>query len=141
VGVVRIEIGPVAGQVAVGVVEIVGCVSQRIGRAGNTLLKKLGVSVYSITEQTDSDTPHGFLLEGMLEVISEFYNMNLASETRKGMVENAKRGFHYGGSPPYGYRIRRRAEMAEKEKTANHEFVKQYINVLEKTIYFNLDLQ
>jgi DNA invertase Pin-like site-specific DNA recombinase len=69
------------------------------------LLKKLGVSVYSITEQTDPETPHGFLLEGMLEVISEFYNMNLSAETRKGMVENAKRGYHNGGSPPYGYRI------------------------------------
>ncbi|GBF32891.1 resolvase domain protein [Desulfocucumis palustris] len=69
------------------------------------LLKKVGVHVYSVTEQTDSETPHGFLLEGMLEVISEFYNMNLASETRKGMVENAKRGYHNGGSPPYGYRV------------------------------------
>lgn len=71
------------------------------------LLKKLGVSVYSITEQTDPETPHGFLLEGILEVISEFYNMNLATETRKGMVENAKRGFHNGGSPPYGYKAHR----------------------------------
>lgn len=69
------------------------------------LLKKLGVSVFSITEQTDPDTPHGFLLEGMLEVISEFYNMNLATETRKGMAENAKRGYHNGGAPPYAYRI------------------------------------
>lgn len=69
------------------------------------LLKKQGVTVYSMTEQTDPETPHGFLLEGMLEVISEFYNMNLANETRKGMVENAKRGYHNGGSPPYGYRI------------------------------------
>jgi len=42
------------------------------------LLKKHGVTVHSATEQTDPDTPHGFLLEGMLEVISEFYNMNLA---------------------------------------------------------------
>ncbi|NPV89878.1 MAG: recombinase family protein [Firmicutes bacterium] len=70
-----------------------------------TLLKKLGVLVYSITEQTDPETPHGFLLEGMMEVISEFYNMNLATEVRKGMTENAKRGFHNGGSPPYAYRI------------------------------------
>ena len=67
------------------------------------LLKKQGVTVYSITEQTDPDTPHGFLLEGMLEVISEFYNMNLRNETLKGMTENARRGFHNGGAAPYGY--------------------------------------
>ena len=71
------------------------------------LLKKHGVTVLSVSEQTDPDTPHGFLLEGMLEVISEFYNLNLANETRKGMVENAKRGFHNGGNAPYGYRNHR----------------------------------
>jgi DNA invertase Pin-like site-specific DNA recombinase len=69
-----------------------------------SLLKKLGVSVHSVTEQTDSETPHGFLLEGIMEVISEFYNMNLKNETMKGMRENAKRGFHNGGIAPYGYR-------------------------------------
>lgn len=30
--------------------------------------------------------------------------MNLVNETRKGMTENAKRGFHNGGAAPYGYR-------------------------------------
>lgn len=71
------------------------------------LLKKCGVTVYSVSEQTDPDTPHGFLLEGMLEVISEFYNMNLANETKKGMFENARRGFHNGGAASYGYRNHR----------------------------------
>jgi len=60
--------------------------------------------VYSVTEQTEPDTPHGVLLEGMLEVISEFYNLNLKNETLKGMKENAIRGFHCGGRIPYGYR-------------------------------------
>jgi DNA invertase Pin-like site-specific DNA recombinase len=49
------------------------------------LLKKQGVLVFSATEPTDPDTPHGMLLEGMLEVVSEFYNMNLKHETIKGM--------------------------------------------------------
>lgn len=30
-----------------------------------SLLKKMGVLVYSVTEQTDPETPHGFLLEGI----------------------------------------------------------------------------
>ncbi|MCG5253450.1 recombinase family protein [Brevibacillus agri] len=68
------------------------------------LLKKQGIFVYSVTEQTEPDTPHGVLLEGMLEVISEFYNLNLRNETLKGMKENASRGFHCGGRIPYGYR-------------------------------------
>lgn len=81
------------------------------------LLKKHGVTVYSATEQTDPDTPHGFLLEGMLEVISEFYNMNLANETRKGMIQNAKQGYHNGGTPPYGYRVGKIKDGKGKEKS------------------------
>lgn len=70
-----------------------------------SLLKKMGVLVYSVTEQTDPDTPHGFLIEGILEVISEFYNLNLKKEVIKGMTENTKLGFHNGGIAPYGYRL------------------------------------
>lgn len=70
-----------------------------------SLLKKIGVTVYSVTEQTDPETPHGFLLEGIMEVISEFYSMNLKAESMKGLTENAKRGFHNGGRAPYGYRL------------------------------------
>jgi DNA invertase Pin-like site-specific DNA recombinase len=69
------------------------------------LLKKLGISVISATEPTEPDTPHGMLLEGMLEVISEFYNVNLKHETLKGMKENAIQGFHCGGRAPFGYRL------------------------------------
>ncbi|MEK3884961.1 recombinase family protein [Paenibacillus sp. PL2-23] len=68
------------------------------------LLKKQGVFVLSATEPTEPETPHGMLLEGMLEVISEFYNVNLKHETLKGMKENALQGYHCGGRVPFGYR-------------------------------------
>lgn len=68
------------------------------------LLKKYGVAVVSVSEPIEADTPHGFLLESLLEVISEFYNVNLRHETLKGMRENAAQGFHCGGRAPYGYR-------------------------------------
>ncbi|SDZ27091.1 Site-specific DNA recombinase [Proteiniborus ethanoligenes] len=70
-----------------------------------SLLKKIGVHVYSVTEQTDPETPHGFLIEGILEVISEFYNLNLRKEVFKGMTENTKMGYRNGGVAPYGYRL------------------------------------
>ena len=69
------------------------------------LLKKQGISVLSASEPTEPDTPHGLLLEGMLEVISEFYNVNLKHETLKGMKENAIQGYHCGGRAPFGYRL------------------------------------
>ena len=70
-----------------------------------SLLRKHGVTVKSITENYDPETPQGFLYEGMIEVINQFYSMNLATETIKGMRENAERGFHNGGRVPFGYRL------------------------------------
>jgi site-specific DNA recombinase len=43
----------------------------------------------------------------MIEVINQFYSMNLATETVKGMRENAERGYCNGGRVPYGYRLER----------------------------------
>jgi len=68
-----------------------------------SLLKKHNVTVKSITENFDPDTPSGFLFEGIIEVINQFYSMNLAMETRKGMIENVQRGYWNGGTTPYGY--------------------------------------
>lgn len=80
------------------------------------LLNKCGVKVISVTEQTEAETPQDLLLEGMLEVISEFYNANLASEVKKGMTQNAKQGYNNGGTPPYGYRTEHIALGASKTK-------------------------
>src|SRR5215471_21440694 len=48
-----------------------------------SLLRKHGISVISINEQVD-ETPAGKLLEGMIEVIDEFYSINLAQEPSGG---------------------------------------------------------
>ncbi len=70
-----------------------------------SLRRKHGVAIKSITENFDPETPQGFLYEGMIEVINQFYSMNLATETMKGMRENAERGWHNGGRTPYAYRL------------------------------------
>jgi DNA invertase Pin-like site-specific DNA recombinase len=69
-----------------------------------SLLRKHGVSVISINEQVD-DSPAGRLLEGIIEVIDEFYSSNLAQDTIRGMKENAARGFH-NGTIPIGYKAK-----------------------------------
>jgi DNA invertase Pin-like site-specific DNA recombinase len=63
------------------------------------LLRKHGVDVVSINEQID-DSPSGKLLEGIIEVIDEFYSANLSHDTIRGMKENARRGFLNGSIPP-----------------------------------------
>ena len=83
-----------------------------------SLLRKHGVTVKSITEHYDPETPQGFLYEGMIEVINQFYSMNLATETMKGMRENAERGYHNGGQSPYGYRAERVTDDSGREHTS-----------------------
>jgi site-specific DNA recombinase len=81
-----------------------------------SLLANVGVKVVSVTEQTETETPQDKLLEGMLEVMSEFFNANLAKEVTKGMIQNAKQGYSNGGTPPYGYRTEHIAFGNQKTK-------------------------
>ena len=67
-----------------------------------TLLRNKGIDVISINEPVD-DTPTGRLLEGVIESIDEFYSANLGQDIKRGMRENASRGFFNGSRPPYGF--------------------------------------
>ncbi len=70
------------------------------------LLEKHGVRLVSLNEPVD-DTPGGKLLEGILEVLDEFYSTNLATDTVRGMRKAASLGYHVGGVTPTGYRVRK----------------------------------
>ena len=67
------------------------------------LLRDRGIKVISINEPLD-DSPSGHLLEGMIETIDEFYSENMGADIKRGMRENAERGFYSGNKPPYGLR-------------------------------------
>ena len=66
------------------------------------LLKSKGIRVISMNEPLD-DTPSGQLLEGVIESIDEFYSASLGQDIKRGMRENAGRGFFNGSRPPYGF--------------------------------------
>ena len=68
-----------------------------------SLLRRRQISVVSMNEQVD-ESPAGSLLEGIIEVIDEFYSANLSQDTMRGMKENAARGFRNGGATPFGYK-------------------------------------
>ncbi|HEX76933.1 MAG TPA: recombinase family protein [Dehalococcoidia bacterium] len=81
-----------------------------------SLLRKQGIQVISINEPLE-DTPSGRLLEGIIEVIDEFYSANLSQDVVRGMRENASRGFYTGGHTPYGYRrVKVRDRDTERSK-------------------------
>ncbi len=81
-----------------------------------SMLKKRDIEIISISEPID-DTPQGQLMEGMIEVIDEFYSAVLAQETLRGMAENARKGYRNGGFPIYGYKNVRIFDEKRNPKT------------------------
>jgi len=79
------------------------------------LLRGKGIQVISINEPLD-DSPSGQLLEGVIESIDEFYSANLGQDIKRGMRENASRGFFNGSRPPYGFH---RVAVRDGAKTRN----------------------
>ena len=67
-----------------------------------SLLRKNGVKVISATE-TISEGAEGILLESMLEGMAEYYSVELAEKTLRGMKENALACKSNGGLLPIGY--------------------------------------
>ncbi|MDO5116569.1 MAG: recombinase family protein [Synergistaceae bacterium] len=68
-----------------------------------SLLRRRGVQVRFVKQDFD-DSPMGKLMEGMSEIIDEWYSANFAVETKRGQKQNAKDGYSTGGRPPYGLR-------------------------------------
>jgi site-specific DNA recombinase len=80
-----------------------------------TLLRNRGIDVISINEPID-DSPVGRLIEGVIESIDEFYSANLGQDIKRGMRENASRGFYNCSRPPYGYQ---KVKIRDGEKLRN----------------------
>ena len=65
-------------------------------------LARLGVSVAYVMEPIP-DGAAGFMTEGMLEVMAEWYSRNLSENVTRGMVDNARKCL-YNGTKILGYR-------------------------------------
>lgn len=70
-----------------------------------TLLRRdLGIKVFSVSEPSeDTDGVVGMLVEGILELVAEWYSKNLSTEFKKGKHEKAKQGKFNGSVPPFGF--------------------------------------
>ena len=66
-------------------------------------LKKAGVKLVSITQQTSDDTS-GELARSMFALFDEYQSKENAKHTLRAMQENARQGFWNGSRPPFGYR-------------------------------------
>ena len=65
-------------------------------------LKRCGVRVVSITQQT-SDDPSGEMIRRIFSVFDEYQSKENGKHTLRAMRENARQGFFNGSQPPVGY--------------------------------------
>ncbi len=66
-------------------------------------LAKHGVRVISATQEVGEDSS-GELMRTMLSAFDEYSSQETAKHVRRSMLENARRGFWNGSTPPFGYR-------------------------------------
>ncbi len=66
-------------------------------------LKKAGVQVISITQQTSDDSA-GEMARSIFSLFDEYQSKENSKHTLRAMKENARQGFFNGSTPPYGFR-------------------------------------
>ncbi len=66
-------------------------------------LKRAGVKVISITQQT-SDDPAGEMARTIFSLFDEYQSKENGKHTLRAMKENARQGYFNGSRPPFGYR-------------------------------------
>lgn len=84
----------------------------------NLALTKAGAQLVSCTENID-ETPSGMLLHGIMSSIAEFYSRNLATESRKGILQKAKGGGTVNAAP-FGY-------INSRERTSDGREIKNVV--------------
>ena len=66
------------------------------------LLRRNGVQVVSVKEPTDGESPASGLMEGVLEVVAEWYSADLKQKMSRAKRARADAGL-YNGDVPFGY--------------------------------------
>lgn len=67
-------------------------------------LERAGVAFVSVSENMDFTQPIGRVLLALLASFAEYYSRNLSAETKKGLREKRRQGYHIGPVPYGGHR-------------------------------------
>ncbi len=87
-----------------------------------TLLRKHGVKVvYASQSIPEEDDLTSLFVEGILEIVDEYYSRKLAKDVIRSMEKNAQEGYWNGGRPPFGYRRKVIAELRGGKKKVKLE--------------------
>lgn len=68
-------------------------------------LSKCGTKMVYVSMHLDSSTKEGFMLEGILELFDDFQSRQIADDTLRSMIKNAREGYYNGGNVPFGYEV------------------------------------
>jgi site-specific DNA recombinase len=102
-------------------------------------LKKAGVKLLSITQQT-SDDPAGEMASKLFSLFDEYASQENAKHTLRAMKENARQGYWNGSHAPFGYRAvevgtagargrkKRRLEVDPAEAETVHRIFELYLH-------------
>ena len=104
-------------------------------------LKRCGVKVISITQQTGDD-PSGEMARKLFSLFDEYQSKENAKHTLRAMKENARQGYWNGSRAPFGYRVidvgvigrrgkqKRRLEVDQVEAVTVRKIYDLYLNGL-----------
>ena len=99
------------------------------GPAYEALLNKHGVQVWSLEEPaSNEDTPAGFLIKGMADLLAAHYSVDLSFKTTQGNRKRAEKGLTLGDAP-FGYRrpdARSALAVEEQEAAAVRHAFERY---------------
>lgn len=66
-------------------------------------LGKAGVNLIYVSMDVDTETIGGFALDTVMSLFDDIYSRQLAADTVRGMMKNARDGYFNGGSLPFGF--------------------------------------
>ena len=102
------------------------------------VLKKVGVKIVSITQQTGDDAA-GEMASKLFSLFDEYQSKENAKHTQRAMQENARQGYWNGSAPPFGFRAaatgfvgnrgrhKRRLELDPVEAETVREIYRMYL--------------
>ena len=84
------------------------------------ILKSYNTRVVYVSVEIDNRTDEGWFSESIFEIVDEHYSRQIAKDTKRSMMKNARDGFFNGGRVPIGYSAvssgnRKRLEIAPTE--------------------------
>ena len=79
-------------------------------------LQKCGTALTYVSVDIDTSSDEGWILDSIFEFTDELYSRQVARDTTRSMIKNARDGFWNGGTAPYGFKSAPAAENPKRRR-------------------------